>query len=324
MTKLARANQISSALAALSNEGARSWINVSLLIIQVDELRYWQDTHSSLSDWIRNVSGPLGYKESSLWRYFTSGRYYQQLQITLDKKSITSPKLQDLSPKVSPENLEILAKLERVMPKNSFIKLAQRVINIQISRDELRLNWQAYRPILEGKTARVLRDSAPKISHANPRQKDNLRQAEILTTISLGNAPWIGVGTPDFFELFIDVRPERLPEEEYPTFDAVAAVRMDPASITEFHGIEIHSSHLGLPPSKYHLLELQHYYCDYLWLAVDSPEQISNTNLIPKFVGLIVVRSGKIDVIRRPIKTDYSGTKALALSKGLLFKKSIR
>ena len=324
MPKLARANQISSALASLSNEGARSWINVSLLIIQVDELRYWQDTHNSLSDWIRTVSGPLGHKESSLWRYFTSGRYYQQLQITLDNKSITSPKLQDLSPKVSPENLEILAKLERVMPKNSFIKLAQRVINMQISRDELRLNWQAYRPILEGKTARVLRDSAPKISHANPRQKDSLTEAEILTTISPGNAPWIGPGTPAFYELFIDVRPEHLPEEKCPTFDAVAVVRMNSSDPTEFHGVEIHSSHLGLSPSKFHLLDLQHHYCDYLWLAVDSPEQIANTNLIPEYVGLIVVSGGKVDIVRRPTKTDFSSTKALALSKSLLFKRSIR
>jgi len=59
-----------------------------------------------------------------MWRYLASARYFETLRDDLTKRGIACPQLVDLSTTVSPENLELLAKLERAAPSEAYMEIA--------------------------------------------------------------------------------------------------------------------------------------------------------------------------------------------------------
>ena len=319
MTISAPTKQINRDLAALAKGEVRSWTQIGLLLDQVDHSGYWQKSSGSFTEWLKALSPSLNLKEASLWRYLTAARYYQELHKSLKASGVSSPSLDELSDKVSPENIEILSKLARVMPDDVFLRLAQQVLTSTVTRAELRETWLAYRPVLAGRTARGKGVAVPKMNPADSFQYDSILEAQVFMALSNSGAEWTGIERPDRYELFMQVSPElSLDVRQRFTFDAVAAVRAHKSAPLAFHGIEIKGNHFSR--STYELLERQTPFCDFLWVATHGDMPEISIDSIPEHVGLMIADGNRIQVIRPAQRTQQSGHHTGELAKGLLLK----
>lgn len=169
-----------------------TWAKLGLLILSVDIQRYWEVNHSSFTSWIEEFAALIKKKESSCWRFMASARFYINLRKRYNSDGNSYPKLQDLSEKVSPENLELLAKLEPVLPNDYFIKLAVRVIESDVKRNEIREIWSTFRPMLDGKTKRGLKKIS-NISVDIKRQKEFIHELDTIQNLLLKRGSWLNL-----------------------------------------------------------------------------------------------------------------------------------
>ena len=311
--------QFDNNLAALAKGEVRSWAKIGLLLNQVDHSGYWKKSSGSFTEWLKALSPTLSVKEASLWRYLTAARYYQELHETLKVNGVSSPTLDELSDKVSPENLEILSKLSRVMPENVYLQLAQQVLAGTITRAELRETWLAYRPVLEGRTARGMGVPVPRINPADSNQFDSMLEAQVFMALSASGSEWTGIENPDRYQLTMQVCPEFPPDvKKIFIFDAVVTLRAKKSGPLVFHGIEIKGSHFS--SSTYDLLEQLTPYCDFLWIATHGSTTELGKLQLPEHIGLMVALENEIQVIRPAQRTKQSGQHTGELAKGLLLK----
>lgn len=116
-------------LAAVLRGDARTWAEIGRLLGSVEMHGLWREEAGSFTEWLRRFAQQLGKRgESSFWRYLTAGRYYIELRKQLLSRNVQCPLLQDLPERVSPENLELLSKLERVAPPDVMHNLSERVV----------------------------------------------------------------------------------------------------------------------------------------------------------------------------------------------------
>lgn len=133
-----------------------SWKDIFDLLSQVAETKYWRRDSRNFTTWLKQNKTKFNMPLSGLWRIISSGEYVIRLINTLTEKDIKITSFKELSPSVSPETIELLAKLERVLHEDEFNELAVRVLSDDLTRDELRLLWEIYKPILDGDNARGL------------------------------------------------------------------------------------------------------------------------------------------------------------------------
>lgn len=325
MTVSKNNEQMDDDLSALNAGESRSWVQIGLLLDQVEQSSYWQKTSGSFTEWLKALSPAIGLKEASLWRYLSATRYFEKLRTKLIASDVFIPPLHELSDKLSPENVEILSKLSRVTPIDVFQSLATQVVDGTITRAELRHTWQAYRPALEGKTARGKGVVAPIIDPKDPSKFDSIAEAQILTSLSAKGYKWAGITRPDRYELFINIFPEfplGIPVKF--SYDAVAAVRARKSDFLVLHGIVIKTGGpLDLSDAAKELQVLQTAYCDFLWFAYHESTNKIAEDTIPKHIGLLIVTGDKtadVKIVRQAERAPESGLHAGELAKGLLLK----
>jgi len=251
-----------------------------------------------------------------MWRYLASARYFETLRDDLTKRGIACPQLVDLSTTVSPENLELLAKLERAAPSEAYMEIATRVIHGSITRAEMRKVWSAFRPVLAGRTARGLGVPAPKADLADPIQYDSMVQADVLKTLMLIGSAWMGDDKPYLYEIFHHAVPEFKKAALRFQFDAVVMISKSKQAQTEYHGIEIRGNLSLLNMQFFELLERQRPYCHYLWIALNEHALDVGGYEIPGHIGLLAFNRGHIRVLRQAVRGD--GELSGDLAKGLL------
>lgn len=295
-----------------------TWAQIGHLLDRVDKSGYWQSESSSFTAWLKERAGEFGVKESTLWRYLTAGRYYVQLRKSLSHRQVTCPPLENLSDTVSPENLELLSKLSRAAPDEVIQELAVKVIHGDITRAELRTTWQAYRPVLDGRTARGGID-VPCINLNDRNQWHSQLEAMVLTTLSTASPEWTGVVKPEVYELIMYSSPLNRPTNHLSiVFDAVVVVRENSHASLKIHGIEIKSG--GYLDNMTRQFETMAPFCDAVWLATPaSPKEISKANL-PDFVGVMRIDEGNVIVERFPGQSRLLSTRILDMTQGLLLK----
>jgi hypothetical protein len=306
-------------LQALEQGEPRPWARIGLLLDQIEHTTYWRKQGAdSFTVWLKTFS-LLKLKEASLWRYLTAVRYYRALHQDLAHRGVFSPSPEDLPDQVSPENIELLSKLVRVVPEEVFLRLTTQVLGSNISRATLRQTWETYRPILAGRTARGTRTPPPMINRNDPGQQNLEREAHVITAL-FNNAPaWTGYAPPDLYELLTNVAPE--PDgapDQHLTFDVVATVRATPHSPLEIHGIEVHGQGLYLPDES--LWPARQPYCNQLWLAISSQAIASEVPNLPDYVGLIVADEKGLRIARKGQADPQLGRRSGDLAKALLLK----
>jgi hypothetical protein len=297
-------------VAALIERPTTSWALIGLLLDQVERNKYWARDAQSFSEWLKSFAARIGMKESSLWRYLSASRYYQKLRKDLNLRKIRSPSLAGLPESVSAENLELLEKLERVVPKKEFEGVAERVLAGDLKRNELREHWKTYRPILLGRTARGKGVIAPRIDPTDREQLMFQGEARALSALMRAGSQWTEIRDP---ESYYAMREVILPKAEgletrvikdpkkgllrRAVFDMLAVVRKSVESPVMLIGVVIFSRIQTLSD-----LKSVAPYCDRLWVALAGEEKKSetpsNVAQLPEFVGILRVKPGGVQVER--------------------------
>jgi hypothetical protein len=301
-------------VAALIRRQPRSWAQVSWVLDQVERTGYWEGRAQSFSEWLTSTAPKIGVKDSSLWRYLSAGRYYQKLRKTLRARNIRCPPLEKLPATLSPESLEILAKIERVVPEKLFEDVGERVLGGSVTRHGLREIWQTYRPVLEGRTARGRGMTAPRINPADERQLEMQKEATALTTLMSAGPEWTGIKDAQFYCTIGDVTVPKAGPEKH-AFDMLALVRETEDSSVMMMGVQIKTM------TKVVFIDSLAWYCDRLWLMLVAKAKIQDVAYVPEFVGILRADAGKLKV-ERPATDSYPGlgAKTGELAKELLMR----
>jgi hypothetical protein len=306
-------------VAALIQRPTSSWAVIGLILDRVEREKYWARDARSFSEWLRSFAPKIGMKETSLWRYLGATRYYRKL------RKDGSPSLARIPKDVSAENLELLEKLERVVPEDEFEAMAKRVLAGEVERNELRELWRTYRPILRGRTARGKGVIVPRIDPKDREQLMDQKEAWALTTLMAAGPEWTGIEHPDFYKCVREVILPRWPGVEprhvydpkegvryRPVVDMLAVVRKSPDSAVILVGVQVFSD-LKTSTALASLAP----YCDRLYVALLGKEELSDQ--VPEFVGILRLLTGSVQVEREPRPGfAVAATKSGELAKELL------
>lgn len=282
-------------VAALVQRPTSSWALIGMILDQVDREKYWARDARSFSEWMKSFAPKIGMNESSLWRYLSASRYYQKLRKDLNLGKDRS--LARLAESVSAENLELLEKLERVVPKKEFQEVTGRVLGGDLKRNELRELWKTYRPILAGRTARGKNVEAPRVDLMDREQRIFQTKARMLTTLMAAGPEWTGLHDP---QLYHPMREVTLPTSAT-RLDMLVIARKTVASPVMLIAVEICGR-----ITNFSALASFAPYCDRLWVAFSGKEKTPDEARLPEFVGILRVEAGGPRV-ERAAGEDFPG-----------------
>jgi len=233
--------------------------------------------------------------------------------------------LLELPKHVSPEKLELLSKLGRVAPKDFIEKLIYDVLDNAITRDEIREQWRAFRPALEGKTARGRNVTAPAISRVkNPSVYKNLDEALVINALKAYGAKWINDSKHIMYEVKFHFFSQHVKGAFLsPHLPAVVLYQQSLSDELEVHGIEMMSTY-NRADDLFKRLNEPASYCDFLWLACHKniPYSKDFDDYYPKHVGILVIDGASISVKQPALPCVQDFKKANTLLKALLIKES--
>jgi hypothetical protein len=320
---LSRPTSAEDRLAVLAQRGSRSWASVASILDEVDESEHWRASASSFSQFVRRVAYSMGLGEGSLWRYLTAYRYLEQLRATLVGRGIECQSVEDLSKIISPESVELFSKIARAAPDDVLERLARRLVSGQVTRAELRDSWVAFRPVVEGTSARGRGAAVPRITNPTKAQVSRQLHASVTNALIRSGGTWLGCALPTAFGVMADVRPfSKEPRKAAPEFDAVAMLQRDARQPVEVHGLEIFVvGPEDLPFAARRIsesLEQREPYVDRLWLAQHHEQAFVGPSHVPEYVGLIVATDEGIDVQRPASETPSKALHAEALLRSVL------
>jgi len=220
----------------------RTWGQIAYLLDFVEQRGLWVQVASSYTNWVYYLSKRLNVSESTLWRYQNAGRFYNTLRTVTLVGEEKLPIL-EVTDKISPEKLELLMKLSRVVPTDKYKELTIKVLNGTAKRSELRSAWEIYKGVLAGKTARGRGVLPPRIDTQNRSSNKKLDEAMTLNAILVNGPAWTGVNFPLLFDIFFRASiPSVDAKGKDIEIDSVIALKADKASPLEFHGITFNVS----------------------------------------------------------------------------------
>lgn len=275
--------QLAARLSTISGK-KRSWGEVAFVLIDAERNGAWTEQYQTLSDWISSVAAHLGLAESNMWRYLSAGRYALHLY-GLRLGDRPDEEIIELLNMTSPENLELLSKLERVAPADVFWELRHNVLEGSISRAKLREVWQAFRPALQGRTAQGIGKAVPRVDLADPQQRDAVFRGEALTALSEAGPSCLGHTKPYAFAWLKDVR-VTLPGGKRLALDATGVIQEHEEFSLSLHGVVIAPG--GRVPESTEALTR---YCDFLWV-VSPNDQLADVR--PPAIGLLELKNNQV------------------------------
>ncbi|WP_038246650.1 hypothetical protein [Ghiorsea bivora] len=316
---------IADKLKKLARGDTMPWTEMADLLDTIEKSGHWTKSSNSFTDWLQKNAEILGNKESTLWRYLVVGRYYHDLRSQFARVKLEYPPLLELPKHISPEKLELLSKLARVAPRDFFEKLIYDVLNNAITRDDIREQWRAFRPALQGKTARGRKVLAPRVNIKNKEEFYSVREAMIINGLKAYGAGWLGDVNAQMYEVKMHIKVPHHSRIRGPRIiDAVVLHKAKDTNL-EVHIIEtIPSFSMRSVMEKFQELSV---YCDYIWVATHkeefSPAQEKKyIAKYPKYVGILMVDDSHVSVVRKALPCEKDLTEANALLKVLLLKES--
>lgn len=298
-----------------------AWGEISHYLQVVEQTNLWSENANSFSEWMRAHSQFFEVKESTLWRYLTAGRYYNQLRERLSGVQYSYPPLEQLSSKISPENIEILSKIERVAPPNVFTPLAHNVIDGTVKRSELRRLWLNFRPVLLGKTARGRDVTPPKFNPIDLMQRNTLMESMFFNALEVSDGEWLGIEQLNIYKVFTHVKPlYKIQPKITIEMDAVILSQDKVSGQIMLHVVEVSSSNSFLTPLKLKKLEEQSKYCHRLWITVDQVNFLDQLHQIPSYIGLLTIEHNHLHVVKAATESTHIATHTEELANALLLK----
>lgn len=295
------------------------WPEIANLLDQVDRQAMWrQDGAASFTGWVRALSNRSGMGVAILWRSLSAMRFYERIRKDfpeLDLAPVTA-----IQKGVTPDHLELLSKLSRVMSRAELMTQLRAVLDGTVNRAGLRDIWRAYRPVLKGRTARGRGQAIPTANPEDPEQWRSLVEAHIYQTLAAAGPTWTGFRYPDVYRLALNVAPiSSRGTERAVVFDAVCVVRGKKNGPVLIEGMKFATRG---PHWAYKMLALRMYrlYCDFFWLVVPEILYDNEIGLVPRSIGVLVASSKGVTVLRNAQPEPSDDTKRGALLKGLLVK----
>jgi hypothetical protein len=252
----------------LTANGSLNWMELGLLVNSCQHHYLWRNEYKSFTDWVTNYfCDKTGKTSASLWRYKSSFKYYLKLK---EKTSdVNFDDLATASAIISAENLELIAKLERVAPESLFIRLSESVLNGTSDRYELRRSWGMFRNVLarrnssgRGVTASVYDDSDIEQSKLR-KEKYLLNEIKDNFFALLNNESSFQYDSNKFF-INVTLEYGTFERPNKAVFDAVMVLGLKSENKLEFHGIEAVSSFDDSDVSRWMYLSG---FCHYLWIV---------------------------------------------------------
>ncbi len=269
--------KIMDSLIRLLAHADRDWVSIGRILEEGVKQKTWDTLFGSTRQAIMKISEFSHVKPATLWRFLSSVRIYDELEELLSRQGISCPPLTSSN---SAENIELLGRLHRVMPKAEFLPAAAAVLENRTSRTALRNLWNDYKPVMQGKTVRGR--GKPVLEH-NIRA---IRKSQVLSMIR--ETPF---WNPE--DRFPDVPQHKtITQVSLPgiTLDAVVITHSPPDDpLPEFHAVKI----LDHTPNdtEYELLAGVVEYCDALWFAIHIDDFIEGDGALrlPSGAGLLQI-----------------------------------
>lgn len=313
---------------ALINQEPRTWVQISCILDAVASSEYWKQDHSSFTAWVQWVAEKRNIKPATLWRYLSAGRYYNTFKHKSNLTIKTVP-LCDLPISVSPENLEILSKLERVVAPDVFAELAEKVLAGSVKRSFLRIQWEAYSRQFDMPSNR---GRGVKSNLGSPLVLMNdlkIYLANIMTAFHTYAPTWTGCKDSDAYRIFTDISLPRLEKGLTVNCECVAAIKHqeDLHKKIDLHGVRIYNF-INFENPKLDLLineNPQSYfdcyskYLNFVWWLL--PPYYEGTMAFPEEAGILVYNDSKIEVLRSAKRCQPQPEFSDALLRQLMFEK---
>lgn len=273
------------------------WPIIGFMLLSAEHNQLWQADCNSFTAWVRIFSKEINKQESSCWRYLAATKYYLKLKKILNSNGIECPVITAFPESVSSENIELLEKLHRAMPEDQFLNYAQKTIENKIKRKELREAWSIYRPVLQGKTARGIKE-APSVSFKDKLQFDSQAEAIALSSLINGDGSWVKKEASDFYKTYRGVELTfSIPGKNYIYMpDLLILTGSKKSKELLVHAVEYTS--LINPQQLIEKLASASQQVNFVWLMFNI-KMIESTNALPHNLGLIALYGAdNFEVIR--------------------------
>lgn len=319
LIKFKTPKQIEKELALVEKGESRTWAQIFLLLDSIDHSRFWQRGSNSFTGWIDKFAPHLHSKPAMLWRILSAGRFVRQVAERIKDNVVEIPLFEEMPDSVSPENVELLSKLSRVIPDDSFADFARRVFSGEAKRSELRSAWETYRPVLMGKTARGRGVAPPSLNPRDTEQYNSLMEADTLNAFQATGPLWTGTPTPSLYKVFIHVDPDGYRKSPISNLFAAVVLLKPKVGPLQYHGIRFPTfsrSH----ESYMRILD----YCDFLWVFNQKRHKTLTVvskdicPYLPSGIGILDIKEGNVSVVKPAVSVHGAGIKRGDLASALL------
>jgi hypothetical protein len=287
-----------------------SWGKWATYIMEVEKKMRWKTTHNSFSSWMSDFAVTAGKSEAHLWTMLAAGRYYNELWGELSNAETQYPTLLDGELAAAPESLQLLDKISRVAPTELVKELKLKLMTGSVTRSELRLYWDSYREVLQGRTARGRHVPAPRF---NPDDLNMMRlrmEANCVAGLVKYGARWLGDEHPALYRVIKtgnDKGKNQLGES------LVVLHKHRKSSEIVLHGIKVYSNILPAQVEVYAELGF-----DFFWFALPALKEEWQMDRILNNFGMLVVKPDCVDVIKPAAGQDKKPEATEKLLRNLL------
>lgn len=298
---------------AVGDTALDTWGQVSAYLLEVERNGSWKNSARTYTEWAKGFAQQRGCTVTLLWRYKSAGKFYNSRSEALLNRGIKLPKLDKLSPSVSAEAVELLAKISRVAPANILNPIEAKTLLGQIQKKEVREVWNAYAPLLEGKTARGRGVAAPKlVVFALSRV-----ESDVLIGLKRSKGRWLP-DQPAIFEVYSGAELQSEVRQINSICDAIILSRTDKTSPVEIHAIEI-AHHIGYWEFTDQYKEWLNSIVDLAWIVCPIKWNALELEKVPAHIGVLLVSpSGKVRVLRQAVRNTSKKSEGEMFARALL------
>lgn len=297
--------QIEAELETILSSDKRSWVELYVLLKEVQDNELYTPAFQSFSQWIKDFARRTHTHESILWARLKAGKVYADYQQTKQDQGISVPDLAEA--KVAADSLVLLGKINKAN-KNIAADLADKVMAGELTRADLR---QAYQDIKRSKGIRKVStdphaaalkeagEDGERQTAETEKEKIKIEASDIIYHLGSG-IDWLTTPKPSALSRFEAKQPYRpvyklIPEFSVYTGTSRHSRRVD-ALIAENHTtdnlwqINLHAVEIKV--DKNDLINDQKYteysdYADYLWIAIPTELLPAAEASVPSGVGII-------------------------------------
>jgi hypothetical protein len=269
------------------------WANTAIWMLEIRKNESWfASGASSFTDCLNKYAKSTRKTPFVFWRGLAAAEFY--LDYRAQHPDMKLPPLESLA-HVSPENLELLAKISRHAPDELVRKLMPDLLNKKIGRTRLKDTWEIFRGPTERLEVVHIPDPVPRVIKSPTVQRletaKSRAEATLLGRLLEQGWAWCCDSEPGCYKFFpyVKIPFSHLGTASAGAIDAVGVVAM-PGGKVELHGVFVARNHDDEIADRLVALAVHQPYLDFSWLAILGPIDAQLVAKIPLHVGVIEIR----------------------------------